>query len=308
MQGPSAHIDFETRSATDLVKSGVYRYAEDPTTWPWGFCYRIGNEGPWYEWRPGWPDPIVLLDHIRHGGTVGCHNAAFERTIWNWVVVARLNPHWPLMTIQQQDCTMSRAAAIAHPQALGKLGTALGTSLDKDMEVNRLMMKMAKPRRFNEDGTITWWDDPADIDRNMLYCGRDVEVETQADEMLPPLTERERRVWEFDQLINERGVPIDEGFVERAAQLVEFSKKQNDRVMREITDRVRRQSVPSNQAAASGVEDKHCEVSFETEVRIKRRSYPWTCQLSRCVNWTLGRTPDPAAELSAKRSGAERKL
>lgn len=237
MQGLTAHIDFETRSATDLVKSGVYRYAEDPTTWPWGFCYRIGNTGPWYEWRPGFPDPVALLAHVREGGTVGCHNAAFERTIWNWIIVGRICPHWPYMTIQQQDCTMSRAAAIAHPQGLGALGTALGTDLDKDMEGYKLMMKMAKPRRFNEDGSVTWWDDPADIDRNLLYCGRDVEVETQADEMLPALSPNERRVWEFDQLVNERGVPIDEHFVERAAQLVDYSKKQNDRVMREITDR-----------------------------------------------------------------------
>ena len=132
---------------------------------------------------------------------------------------------------------MSRAAAIAHPQGLGMLGKALKTALDKDQEGYKLMMKMAKPRRFNEDGSITWWDDPADIDRNLIYCGRDVEVETQTDEMLPVLSARERKVWEFDQLINERGVPIDMEFVERAAQLVEYSKKQNDRVMREITDR-----------------------------------------------------------------------
>jgi len=237
LQGPSAHIDFETRSATDLVKSGVYRYAEDPTTWPWGFCYRIGDTGPWYEWRPGFPDPVALLNHVREGKTVACHNAAFERTIWNWIIVGRIVPHWPYMTIQQQDCTMSRAAAIAHPQGLDMLAKALKAPLGKDQEGYKLMMKMAKPRRFNEDGTITWWDAPEDIDRNLQYCGRDVEVETQADNMLPPLSPQERRVWEFDQLINERGVPIDMEFVERAAQLVEYSKKQNDRVMREITNR-----------------------------------------------------------------------
>ena len=237
MQGPSVHLDFETRSATDLVKSGVYRYAEDPTTWPWGFCYRFGDSGPWYEWRPGGLDPVALIQHVKRGGTVVCHNAAFERTIWNWIIVGRICPHWPYMRIEQQDCTMSRAAAIAHPQGLDKLGDALGTPMGKDMEGHRLMLKMAKPRRFNEDGSITWWDDPEDIDRNLLYCGRDVEVETQADGMLPPLSERERAVWELDQRINERGVPIDMAFVQRAAEIVDYSKKQNDRVMREITDR-----------------------------------------------------------------------
>lgn len=237
MQGPSAHIDFETRSATDLVKSGVYRYCEDPTTWPWGFRYRIGDTGPIKEWRPGWPDPLDLLEHVARGGTVACHNAAFERTMWNWIVLQRICPRWPVMRIEQQDCTMSRAAALALPQALEKLGIALDLPFKKDMEGHAVMRKQMRPRRFNEDGTVTWWDDPELTDRNMLYCGRDVETETAADKALLPLTDKWRQVWVFDQIINERGVCVDAFAVERAAQLVEFSKKQNDRVMRDITNR-----------------------------------------------------------------------
>lgn len=233
----SAHIDFETASKTDLRKSGVFRYAEDPSTRIWGFSWRIGNEGPVSQWRPGYPDPTVLLEHIRMGGMTTAHNAAFERTIWNWVIVGRTHAHWPLLEIKKQDCTMSRAAAIGHPQALDKLGTALDTVFKKDGEGHKLMMKMAKPRRINEDGSITWWDAPEDIDRNMEYCDQDVRTETAADEMLPPLSPRERQVWEFDQVINERGVPFDMPVVERAAQLVEYAKKQNDKVMRDITDR-----------------------------------------------------------------------
>ena len=219
------------------MKSGVYRYAEDPTTWPWGFRYRIGETGPVGEWRPGWADPLDLLTHIRNGGMVTCHNAAFERTMWNHVVRGRIAPHWPELPICQQDCTMSRAAALALPQALEKLGIALNLPLQKDMEGHAVMRKQMRPRRFNEDGTITWWDEPELTDRNMMYCGRDVETETEADKVLAPLTDRWREVWEFDQLINDRGVHIDAFAVERAAQLVEYSKKQNDRVMREITDR-----------------------------------------------------------------------
>lgn len=132
---------------------------------------------------------------------------------------------------------MSRAAAIAHPQALEKLGIALGTDFQKDMEGHRLMMQMSRPRRFNPDGTVTWWDEPEKYDRNMTYCEQDVEVETAAHLQIPPLSEKERRVWEFDQLINERGVCIDVAAAERAASLVEYAKKRNDAVMRQLTDR-----------------------------------------------------------------------
>lgn len=237
MQELSVHIDFETRSATDLKKSGVYRYAEDPTTWPWGFSYWFEHDPNVYQWRPGYEDPQLLLWHIANGGRVVIHNAAFERTIWNNVLVPRICPHWPRMTIKQQDCTMSRAAAIAYPQALDKLGDALEQNFRKDMQGHNLMMKMAKPRRFNEDGSIAWWDDPEMIDRNMAYCDQDVRTEGEADKLLPPLTEYQRRIWEFDQEINERGIAIDLHAVERAAQLVEFAKKRNDAVMRDLTRR-----------------------------------------------------------------------
>lgn len=132
---------------------------------------------------------------------------------------------------------MARAAAIAHPQSLDRLGRALNLPLAKDMEGHKLMMKMARPRRFNADGTITWWDDPQDVDRLMEYCGRDIDVEAMAHLNLPPLTEKERAVWAFDQEINDRGVLFDMPAVRVAASLVDYAKKQNDRVMRELTDR-----------------------------------------------------------------------
>lgn len=237
MQGEAVHIDFETRSATDLTKAGVFRYVEDPTTWPWGFCYEFDGDPNVYEWRPGWPDPVKLLAHIRSGGIVKAHNAVFEREVWNSVIVARICPHWPRMTIRQQDCTMSRAAAVSLPQALEKLGEALDLPFKKDMEGHAVMRKQMKPRRYNEDGSVTWWDNPELTDKNMAYCAQDVRTEIAADLALPPLTERSRRLWELDQVINERGIPIDTHAVERAAQLVEFAKKQNDKIMRDITDR-----------------------------------------------------------------------
>lgn len=240
----TCHLDFETGSPTDLLKSGVYRYAEDPNTRVWGFAYWFTETGtdnvvvPMAQWRPGWRDPHVLLEHIEWGGTVGIHNAAFERTMWNEVLRGTYGlTHWPVMEIAQQDCTMSRAASVALPQGLDKLGIALRTPMQKDMEGHKLMMKMAKPRRFNADGTIEWWDEPELVDRNLTYCEQDVRVETAADTLLPTLSPSERDVWEFDQLVNERGVCIDVKVVERAAQLVEFAKKQLDRLMREWTNR-----------------------------------------------------------------------
>lgn len=231
-----AHLDFETRSPTDLRKSGVYRYAEDPDTGVWGFSWRLGDMPP-QQWRPGYPDPQLLLDHVASGGVVKAHNAGFERRIWNHVIRVRYASHWPELKIEQQDCTMARAAAIAHPAGLDQLCQVVGAPNKKDKEGHGLMMKMARPRRYNPDETIVWWDEPENVDRCMQYCDQDVLTECDVDERVPPLSESEKQVWNFDQLINDRGIYIDVNAVEKAAVLVEYAKKEADKIMRNLTDR-----------------------------------------------------------------------
>lgn len=231
----AAHLDFETRSTTNLKKSGVHRYVEDPNTGVWGFSYRL-DDGLTYQWRPGFPDPVDLLDHIARGGRVVAHGAQFERNVWN-KVLRRLVPHWPEIKIEQQDCTMARAATVAFPQPLEGLAIASGCIEQKDIEGYNLMMQMAVPRRHNPDGSITWWDDQNRVNRIMQYCDQDVATECEAETKLPPLTDYERKVWEFDQIINERGIYVDRNAILKCSTMVEFAKKSADAEMRRITSR-----------------------------------------------------------------------
>lgn len=244
-----AHIDFESGSPQPLGAQnsvGVHRYAEDPATRIWGFRWRIGNEGPVYEWRPGYPDPQELIDHIALGGKVVAHNAAFERIMWNWVLRMRYAAHWPPLMVCQQECTMARAAAMGLPGSLDKLGSAIGTNNQKGD--NSAMLKMSKPRTRRPDGTYIWYSDDTTLipgtnmtvgeklyNDNMVYCGQDVLTETDIDNSLPSLSPSEQECWEFDQTINDRGVMIDVAMVERAVQLVDIAKKRADQEMRRLT-------------------------------------------------------------------------
>jgi DNA polymerase len=225
-----AHIDFETRSTCDLKKSGVYRYAEDPTTEIIVMSWRVGD-GPVLRWTPGSEDPLELLAHIEAGGTVIAHNAGFERAIWN----AKTPTHWPRLTIESQDCTMARGLAVALPGSLDMLAQAMKLPVQKDKDGQRLMMQMCKPRRI-EDGQPIWWDDPEKLERLGLYCDRDVETECVADAALPPLSDVERRVWVLDQTINDRGVMIDRASVERALDVVGEALRRADERMWWLTD------------------------------------------------------------------------
>lgn len=231
-----AHIDFETRSAIDLVKSGVYRYAESPSTEVICMSWRLGD-GPVQRWRPGEEFPVELAEHK---GLFVAHNASFERTIWNAKVAIgdeRGNCYPTPMRPEAQDCTLSRAVVLALPAGLAGCGAALGADVQKDDAGHRLMMKMCKPRSVDQEhDRVVWWDDPADIERLQAYCDQDVLAECAIDKKLPPLSERERRVWILDQTINDRGVAVDVHLVSRALEVVEEATKRANNEMWRLTE------------------------------------------------------------------------
>lgn len=230
-----ADVDFETRSTTDLRTAGIRRYVEDTNTGTWGFSYNFDN-GPVKDWEPGMPDPVDLLEHVRRGGRVGAHNAAFERWIWNAVLRCHYGlQHWPVMTAQQQTCTMARAAAHGLPQDLDTLCNVLVTVNRKDKMGNAVMRKMMKPRKVDH-GQIIWWDEPQDVEILRNYRRQDVRTESEIHTKLPELSPHERQIWELDQKINDRGIPIDIVAVTNAVNVTRYAKKQLDLKIKALTD------------------------------------------------------------------------
>lgn len=206
-----AHDDFETQSAVDLKKAGVYRYAEDPSTAVW--CLVRRNESTAKVWRRGDPAPP-------HPGFQKAHNAAFERTIGNALFGWDLKP-------ENQDCTMARANALNLPGSLDALGAALNTQFRKDPAGHALMLKMCR---------ASYEPKPGDLERLIEYCDLDVLTERDADRMLKPLTEFERRLWVLDQHINDRGFWVDRVLVRRALEAAEEAQRRANRRIWELTD------------------------------------------------------------------------
>lgn len=249
-QSPSvarkAHLDFETGSDIDLRDVGVHRYAEHPTTRIWMFCYAL-DHSPVRTWRPGYPFPLDLFEHVQGGGIVGAHNAGFERAIWNTI----LHPGYgaPALTIEQMDCTMARCSALAIPPGLDDAAHILNLTQRKDKAGHALMRKMAKPRHnlciaCEGDGcsiceyrgyTLRWFDEPENIERLAAYCAQDVETERELDAVAPALSPRERKVWELDQRINERGFMIDRYTAVKAKMIVDHAVDLLDKRLAEIT-------------------------------------------------------------------------
>lgn len=219
MTTPVASIDVETRSAVDLRATGVRPYFEDPSTRVLCMSWRIGG-GPIHDWRPGDPDPEDLLAHVADNRPVIAHKNNFDRACWNLKLAPARG--WPLIDIEQADCTMARAQAIGLPASLDALGAALKTPFTKDKDGYRLMMKLCKAS--NPEPA------EAELERLQAYCNTDVATERAIALKLPSLTERERAIWELDQHINARGVALDQKMVANgllvAQELLERANKQ----------------------------------------------------------------------------------
>lgn len=231
-----AHHDFETGSACDLRKAGVHKYAEHPSTRVWCMSWWFEGTQQMQRWWPGADDPYALLHHIAQGGIVGVHNAVFERTIWNKLIRVRYCPHWPELRIEQQDCTMARAASVGLPQSLEVISKVVGAKAQKDMEGNAVMVKLSRPRKIEPDGQIVWWDTPEIVARTMAYCDQDVLTETEIGTLLPELSEGEKVVWALDQRINDRGIKLDIDTIEHAIKVREIARAGLDARMNELTD------------------------------------------------------------------------
>ena len=226
-------IDFETRSAVDLRKTGVYKYAADPSTDIWCMAYKA----PWSDdvlvWQPGNERDIYLEDWIMAGGLLSAWNANFERTIWNEIMVSRYQ--WPDTRINQWRCTMAQASAMGLPRSLGQAAAVLGVEEQKDKTGAALMLRMARPRRVNADGSYTWWNTKDKVEQLIQYCRQDVRTELSVAEVLNEMPDSERRLYQLDQRINDRGVALDVDLVHRVKALAANASTEIDAEIQRLT-------------------------------------------------------------------------
>jgi len=237
-------LDFETRSTANIKKQGMYRYAEDPATEIMCLAVKKDNE-PTRVWLPqtfqylfrfrdaGLPliSTSKLKQMLAEGHELEAHNAGFERAIWTHKMLPLGFDEVP---IQRWSCTAARAAVCSLPRSLGMVCYVLGLSTQKDDEGYKIMMKMCKPRKPRKaeqaadpewESKLWWHFDLEMFDALCRYCITDVEAEHALSAVLPPLTDKERRVWELDQTINDRGIHIDsKGIKKVRASLQEYER------------------------------------------------------------------------------------
>jgi DNA polymerase len=217
------YLDIETRSSVDINKYGVYRYREGPDFAVLMMAYRVGRDG---RTKITTDQDQILRWFIPHwldsGHTLVAHNTNFERTC--------LAPDSPL---SQWEDPLPRAAEHGYPQKLGKLAEALGAE-PKDEAGWRLINLFCKPQK---DGTFARPEDhPEKWKQFKAYCVQDVDTLVDIEDMLLGWpTEMERRIWETDQIINDRGVRVDTELAEAAIEAAEQNQMVNELEIMQLT-------------------------------------------------------------------------
>ena len=218
------HLDIETFSKVDLPKCGVYRYAEDISTEVLCIAWSL-NGGPINLWTPG-ASITPLRQAALTADVLVAHNANFERVVLSARAGKAIG--FPQIPINKWKCTAAKAAALALPRSLAGCAIALGLTL-KDEAGKRVMLKLSKPRKPTKlDKTERYSPITAPEDFKVLYdyCENDVRVEMEIDDCLPDLISAEQRIWELDQLINDRGLRVDAPTIDKVIDMVKDYKDQ----------------------------------------------------------------------------------
>ena len=222
------HLDFESRSEVDIIKTGAWIYSTHPSTDIQCTAYAI-DDGP-LQLVPHNELPTDLIEFAKDPQVLfNAHNAFFEQCIWKNILVNRYE--FPKIPINRWRCTAAKAAAYALPRSLEKAAQAIGLPVQKDKKGYQTMLRMCKPLP-NKKGLVMYDEDPEHYEMLYQYCKQDVEVERGIDNLLPDLSETEQQIWFYDQLINTRGVLVD---METVHKCIEILNRKTNELNKELS-------------------------------------------------------------------------
>ena len=180
-------VDFESKSACDLKKHGVYNYCQDRSTEVLCMSYAFDDEDV-QTWTPDQPFP----ERVRNfKGQIRAHNAAFERLIF-WFVLG-IN-----FELEQFYCTATQARANCLPGSLEDIGRAMSAKMKKDHRGKQLIRQCCVPP-YNT----------ALLPELIHYCEQDVRAMREVSLALRQLSDDELLDYHVNEHINDKGLLVD---------------------------------------------------------------------------------------------------
>lgn len=238
-------IDIESYSETDLTKTGVYRYSEDPAFEVLLFGVAV-DDGPItvYDLTAGEQIPEEILSALQDPKvTKWAFNAMFERVclsrfLWDKGLLSK----GQFLSPEGWRCSMIWSAYMGFPMSLAGAGAALGLEQQKMTEGKDLIRYFCVPCKATVSNGGRTRNLPSDApdkwETFVAYNKRDVEVELQIKERLSshPVPESVWREYWNDQTINDRGIQIDLPMVRNAIRLDALSQQRLTDALQELTN------------------------------------------------------------------------
>ena len=218
--------DIESFSDVDLVKCGVYAYADSPAFEILLFAYSFdGGETQIIDLAQGEKLPAEVEEAIFDVSvTKTAYNANFERTC--------LSKHFGrYIPPESWHCSAVQAAMLALPRSLEDVGRVLGLDEQKMKEGKELIRYFCVPCKPTKANGGRMRNLPCHAPEKWelfkTYCKRDVDVEKSIRRKLHnfPIPESEMELYRLDQRINDRGVLVDMGLVRNAVSCEHLHKE-----------------------------------------------------------------------------------
>ena len=224
--GRILEMDIESFSDVDLIKCGVYAYADSPAFEILLFAYSFdGGETQIIDLAQGEKFPAEVEDAIFDVSvTKTAYNANFERTCLSKYFGRYIPP-------ESWHCSAVQAAMLALPRSLEDVGRVLGLDEQKMKEGKELIRYFCvpcKPTKANGGRTRNLpCHAPEKWELFKTYCKRDVDVEKSIRRKLHnfPIPESEMELYRLDQRINDRGVLVDMELVRNAVSCERLHKE-----------------------------------------------------------------------------------
>jgi DNA polymerase family A len=236
------HLDFETRSVVDLEECGLSNYAANNSTEVLLLAWAFDNDpvAVWEKHRtPELPKELVKALHSDE--QLFAWNAPFERNIFKNILHVDLPP-------ERWVDPMVFCRFLSLPGSLEKAGRIVGLpeELQKSKEGHELINLFCYPADMGGEPTLFGLSEPSFYDWNSRprqweafkkYCAQDVVAEREIYNLVKefPLPEAEYRAWYLDQLINERGLPVNLEMIDNGLTMINRFRDDLDKELQLLT-------------------------------------------------------------------------
>ncbi len=245
-------IDIETRSDRDIMKCGVYAYADSPYFDILLFSYSVdGGAVQVIDLANGEKIPDrILKAFINEKIIKRSHNVNFERVCLSVYVQRNCPQFFQSYSIDEDTvgdyfnpvswhCTMIHSRYLSLPSSLAEIGRVLKIQEQKMTEGKALIKFFCVPCKTEDDepefhNPVLY---PAKWEMFKAYNKRDVEAELEIDRRISKYPVPDF-VWEefyLDQEINDRGIRIDLQLAQNAVALDEHIKAELSAEMCRLT-------------------------------------------------------------------------